>query len=98
MIIRIVKMTFEPEQVPQFLEVFNESKELIREQSGCSHLELLRDKNSPNVFFTYSYWDDETDLQNYRNSTLFKEVWAKTKILFAAKAEAWSLEQQVILS
>ncbi len=97
MIIRIVKMTFEQERVPEFLDVFNASKELIRGRSGCSHLELLKDINTPNVFFTYSYWEAESYLEDYRNSDLFKEVWAKTKILFSAKAEAWSLQQQVIL-
>ena len=64
---------------------------------GCSHLELLNDINSPNIYFTYSYWNDETDLNNYRNSELFASVWSKTKILFCAKPEAWSVEQKVVL-
>ena len=34
----------------------------------------------------------EEDLEKYRKSELFKGVWAKTKILFAEKAEAWTLE------
>ncbi len=50
MIIRIVKMTFVPEKVNEFLEIFNSSKQLIRNFAGCSHLELLNDINSPNVF------------------------------------------------
>lgn len=97
MIIRIVKMTFAPEKVDDFLKVFNSSKHLIRNMNGCSHLELLNDINSPNIFFTYSYWQSEFDLQNYRNSELFASVWGKTKILFTDKPEAWSMEQKVIL-
>lgn len=95
--IRIVKMTFDPLKVPEFLDLFNGSKQLIRNMKGCTHLELLNDTNSPNIFFTYSYWDSENDLHNYRNSELFGNIWSKTKKLFIAKAEAWSVEQKVIL-
>ncbi|MCK6649791.1 MAG: antibiotic biosynthesis monooxygenase [Bacteroidia bacterium] len=97
MIIRIVKMTFQQEKVSEFLSVFNESKTFIRNMPGCSHLELLNDINSPTVFFTYSYWDSEDALNTYRNSELFSTVWLKTKVLFSAKPEAWSVEQKIVL-
>jgi quinol monooxygenase YgiN len=97
MIIRIVKMTFEPQKVNDFRTIFNESKQLIRNMEGCSHLELLNDINTPNIYFTYSYWDSELHLENYRNSELFADVWAQTKALFSAKAEAWSAKQEVVL-
>ncbi|MCF6359357.1 MAG: antibiotic biosynthesis monooxygenase [Cyclobacteriaceae bacterium] len=93
MLIRIVKMTFEPTKVDEFLEVFEESKEKIRAMKGCSHLELLQDYNLPNSFSTYSYWNSEDDLNNYRDSKLFKEVWKKTKVLFNKKPIAFSLKQ-----
>ncbi len=95
--IRIVKMTFDPEKVSEFLELFNQSKEKIRNMSGCTGLELLKDMNSPNIYFTYSQWNSEQDLNNYRNSELFAAIWPKTKKLFAAKAEAWSVQQQAVL-
>jgi autoinducer 2-degrading protein len=93
MIIRIVKMTFNPEKTADFLEVFNASKQYIVSMPGCQHLELLQDIHSSNIFFTYSYWETENDLNNYRNSELFKSVWAKTKLLFEKKAEAWSVHK-----
>lgn len=92
MITRIVKMTFAPERVNDFLALFDESKERIAGFPGCKHLKLLNDKASGNIFFTYSIWDNEESLENYRNSDLFAGVWAKTKILFSTKAEAWSTE------
>jgi quinol monooxygenase YgiN len=97
MIIRIVKMTFEPEKVAGFLEIFNASKHFIRNFEGCTHLELLNDINSPYVFFTYSHWQSESNLNSYRKSELFADVWSKTKVLFSVKPEAWSVTQQVIL-
>ena len=97
MIIRIVKMTFQTEKVSEFHQLFIESKELIRNMPGCSHLELLNDINTPEIFFTYSYWNSENDLNNYRNSEVFANVWSRTKVLFSAKPEAWSVEHKVVL-
>lgn len=92
MFIRIVKMEFQIDKVEAFLQNFEEVKEHIRNFPGCSHLELYRDKNNSNIFFTYSKWEDESDLENYRNSSLFKEVWGVTKPMFSKKAEAWSVD------
>lgn len=94
MIIRIVRMTFQENRIKDFLAVFNESKNQIRNFEGCLHLELWNQTDEPNVFFTYSHWEEESDLENYRRSDLFNSVWSKTKILFANKPQAWSVIQQ----
>ena len=93
MVIRIVKRSFHEAHISAFLANFNQNKEQIRNFEGCQFLELYRDKQNNNVFFTYSYWDDETSLENYRHSELFKTVWAKTKPLFNKKPEAWSVDK-----
>ena len=97
MIIRIVKMTFEPDGVTEFLKEFDASKERIRNFEGCSYLDLLNDSADKTIFFTYSIWESEEHLNKYRNSELFISVWNKTKILFASKAEAWSVNKVVSL-
>ena len=98
MIIRMVKMTFKPENISAFEKIFEATKSRIRASKGCQHLELLRDVNNPNVFFTYSHWVDTEHLNMYRDSALFAEVWPATKVLFAEKPEAWSTKQKVILA
>ena len=97
MIKRIVKMTFKLDEIETFKALFNERKEQIRHFEGCQYLELLQGKNQSNIFFTYSFWNSESDLNNYRHSDLFKDTWAKTKILFDAKPEAWSVHSEVIV-
>ncbi len=93
MITRLVKLTFRADAPQNFLdEVFHDSKEKIRAVDGCEGMALLRDVNNPNVYFTRSYWQSEAHLEAYRQSELFKGVWAKTKVLFAEKAEAWTTE------
>ncbi len=91
MITRFVKLQFTPERIPEFLEVFEKSKNQIRNFPGCRHLELLNDVQNPHVFFTLSKWDSEEDLNKYRYSELFRTIWAQTKIHFEAKPETWSL-------
>lgn len=93
MLVRIVKMSFSEENIEQFLENFEGVKQNIRDFEGCQFLELYQDKQHPHIFFTYSYWNSETDLENYRHSELFKGVWAQTKPLFNDKPEAWSVDK-----
>ncbi|MFY8022373.1 MAG: putative quinol monooxygenase [Bacteroidia bacterium] len=92
MINRIVRMSFRPEEVENFLQVFEQAKSKIAAFEGCEGLNLLRDAKQPHVLFTYSYWRDENCLNHYRYSELFKETWAQTKVLFNEKAQAWSLD------
>jgi len=90
MIIRIVRMTFWPEKTGEFLEIFRSSKEKIRAFDGCRQVELLQDLHQPNVYSTYSLWESEEQLNAYRHSELFGQVWPATKALFADKPLAWS--------
>jgi autoinducer 2-degrading protein len=97
MFVRIVKMSFTEENIPVFLENFELMKDKIRNAPGNRLLELYQDKTNKCIFFTYSYWKTEEDLENYRKSELFNEVWAFTKKLFNAKPEAWSVDKLVSL-
>jgi quinol monooxygenase YgiN len=97
MFVRIVKMSFYQEHIPAFLENFEIMKTKIRNAEGNRLLELYQDKENPSIFFTYSYWETEADLENYRQSELFFDVWAFTKKLFNDKPEAWSVDKLVSL-
>lgn len=92
MIVRLVKMTFRPEETDNFIELFHTVSEKISRFEGCKNLELLRVSTEGNIFFTHSVWEDETYLEAYRNSELFLSTWKKTKALFSEKAEAWTTE------
>lgn len=97
MFIRIVKMSFHEDKIPVFLEHFHTVKEHIRNFPGNNFLEVYQDKNNPSIFFTYSIWNDEGDLEKYRQSELFNDVWTFTKALFNSKPEAWSVDKLVSL-
>ncbi len=84
-------MTFIPEKVEDFLKVFNESKDYIRSYPGCIQMQLLKDIQQNNIYYTYSHWETEEALNHYRNSSRFRDIWMNTKVNFQAKAEATSL-------
>ena len=93
MLTRIVKMTFRPDKVQDFLKLYHETHDKIAASKGCNHLELLNDIHEQNVMFTYSLWDSEQDLLNYRNSELFSYTWEQVKHWFEKDAEAWSMKE-----
>ena len=91
MIIRIVKMTFREDSSETFKEFTTSIKDTIKSFEGCLHLDIYRDIQNPNIFFSYSHWESENHLNRYRDSEFFKTTWAKTKLWFGAKPEAWSV-------
>ena len=97
MLVRIVKMTFREEEIEYFKAFFESRKQQIRHFEGCNYLELWQDRLHINVFFTYSHWQDAEALDRYRNSLFFADTWQQTKQLFAAKPEAWSVNQLAIM-
>ncbi|MXZ17163.1 MAG: antibiotic biosynthesis monooxygenase [Rhodothermaceae bacterium] len=90
MLIRIVRLTLQPDATKSFEELFQAAAPKIRQMQGCKRLELWVDSTSTNIFTTYSEWESESSLKSYRESDLFKETWAEVKPLFAAPAMAHS--------
>ena len=84
-------MQFSQDQRNEFVSLFNDRKEKIEGQEGCHSVRLFNDLKDNNVFFTYSIWSSENDLNKYRHSDFFKETWSRTKAMFEGKPEAWSV-------
>lgn len=92
MITRIVKLTFEADKIDDFLTFFETIKHQVNSFPGCYGMRLLRDVNHPAIVMTYSNWDSEESLNNYRDSVIFGTVWPTIKPWFGAKPEAWTTE------
>ena len=91
MIVRIVRMSFEYEKIEAVREFLDEVRKEIVRVPGCEHLDILQDLDRKNVFFSYSHWRSEKDLENYRKSEFFRKTWARAKLWFSEKPSAWSL-------
>ena len=92
MIVRVVRLTLSEENVSAFEEVFRTHQDAIASQPGCIGVEMLSDPDNNCIRGTLSRWRLEEDLNAYRASSLFGEVWPVTKSLLAAKPEVWSYE------
>ena len=91
MITRVVKIHFQEDKIQEFLTFFETIKFKVARQPNCFGMKLLKDKNNPEIVFTYSLWEDEQALNKYRDSELFsEEVWPKIKPWFKEKAQAWT--------
>jgi heme-degrading monooxygenase HmoA len=91
-------MSFDKSNATLFLEIFNEHRKQIRSAEGCTYLELWQtEENDSTLFFTHSRWDSEEHLNNYRHSDTFKIVWPKTKALFNAQPQAWTVNSLITL-
>lgn len=90
MITRIVKLTIDPSKKETFIAVFNNNKHHIKASEGCIGVELLQDQKFDNVFFTYSHWQHEDNLNAYRKTELFGTIWKATKATFCSLPEAWT--------
>lgn len=92
MVKRIVIMELLPDKEGLFLDIFDQVKKQIRAQEGCRGLEILKSEEDGRIsLWTISLWKDESDLERYRSSTLFKQTWSEVKPLFSGKARAWTL-------
>jgi len=94
-LLRIVRMSFIPELVPEFLEMFYETQPKIASMEGCLSVEIMQDISQSNVYYTLSRWRSEADLNAYRSSGLFKITWTKTKAMFQDKPLVYSLIETI---
>jgi quinol monooxygenase YgiN len=92
MVVRIVRMHFRTEEIETFLAIFNANRDAIRNFSGCTYMDLMRDLQSASTLVTISHWQSPDDLEQYRQSPLFRSVWTRVKPLFARRPEAFTIE------
>jgi quinol monooxygenase YgiN len=90
-ITRVVKLTFNPEYIEQFKQIFKAHQQHIALFEGCISLNGFEDLNEAGVFFTISQWANEESLNNYRYSQFFRTLWTTVKPMFAQKAVAHSM-------
>ena len=74
-VIRLIFTTVPPEAAPQAERNWKEKcATLMIRQPGCLSEQLLRCKNSPGEFISYSEWDSEESIQKYLQSEDHKDI------------------------
>lgn len=93
--VRWVQLAVDPAQRAVFLHLFKTYQSQIQNFPGCRSVELLEGPET-GQFFTLSRWSAESDLENYRTSPLFAEIWPPVKATFSAPARAWTVRPVAI--
>jgi len=93
MIIRVVKLNLRREGLDVFMSLFLPRSEHVRNFPGCQYLQLWKDVEKPDIYFSYSWWESPAHLEAYRKSEVYKEVWALLKSQFGDRPEAWTVEK-----
>lgn len=90
MIIRLVSLKFNPEHREEFLQLFEQVYPRIRARPGCLALHLVADLEASADFLTISVWRSAEDLEAYRQSDIFGEVWPQVRQMLRERARAAS--------
>ena len=86
-IIRLIHIKIDPSETDQAIQVWKkECAPLMIQQKGCVSEKLLRCRDA-HEFISYSEWDSEIDIENYRNSDAHKEIVRHARGLKGSKAE-----------
>lgn len=85
-------MEINDHDVDKFKSMIQSIQDKIKAFDGCYSVNILCDKNQKNRFFSYSTWESEEDLNNYRKSEFFTEIWSDVKKMFIKDAQAWTVE------
>ena len=93
MIKRIVKLHFQEQFTDEFLDLYKNHLNGIKNFPDCQNLEIYSTGTEKGIFITLSLWKSEEALNNYRSSQYFKDIWTSIKPWFAEKAEAWTLDK-----
>ncbi|MDG1347346.1 MAG: antibiotic biosynthesis monooxygenase [Crocinitomicaceae bacterium] len=90
MITRIVKLQFQEDKIQEFLDFFETVKHKVNAFPGCKGMRLVQDNCNRQTIMTISDWETEAELNAYRDSETFGQVWPKIKPWFEKKPEAWT--------
>lgn len=97
MIHRFVKLDFKAADMEFIKPLFDAIAPKVRGFQGCSYLEILFDVRDRGKVITYSHWESETHLENYRHSEVFQNFWATVKPAFNKPAEAISMRRDIFM-
>ncbi len=94
MIVRIVHMFFRPHALEQLMPLIHRQLRNVMSHPGCLAVKLFRDTSDPDHLCTFSIWEDQEALDDYRQSDHFIEVWSTLKSHFAKPPQAYSFKDR----
>ena len=70
----IVELRVKPEKLDQFRQAIKiNSQASLRDEPGCSHFDVVQDRDDPLHFFLYELYDDEAAFEAHRTAPHFAD-------------------------
>ncbi|MET0502538.1 MAG: antibiotic biosynthesis monooxygenase family protein [Candidatus Binatia bacterium] len=86
-IIRLIYVTVQPNQVKDAINLWkHHCAPLMIKQPGCLSEKLLECVDTPGEFISYSEWDSQIDIDNYRESQAHAEIQQHARALQGGRA------------
>ncbi len=87
-LIRIIHVTFPPDQAEKAEANWRDScAPIMLRQPGCKSEELLRCRERPGDYISFSEWEDEASIQKYLTSEDHQEIKRHNRNIEGAKVE-----------
>jgi len=86
-IVRLIFVTVKPDQVNEAVSLWkNHCAPLMIREPGCLSEKLLECADAPGEFISYSEWDSQASIDNYRNSKAHAEIQKHARALQGGRA------------
>jgi heme-degrading monooxygenase HmoA len=87
-VVRLIYVQVDPSETEHAEAIWKtECAPLMIQQKGCISEKLLRCDGSPGEYISYSEWESEGDIENYRNSEAHRQIVSHARALNGARAE-----------
>lgn len=87
-IVRLIYIKIAPEERDEAIALWKtECAPLMIKQKGCISEKLLKATDHPGEYISYSEWESQEDIENYRNSDDHREIVSHARRLKDAQAE-----------
>jgi quinol monooxygenase YgiN len=90
MIVRLVSLSFKPDKLEEFKQLYEEVVHQIRAHPGCLFVQLVTDTGGQGDCYTISHWRSQESLDAYPHSQFFRGVWPRIKEMLREKPWAQS--------
>ncbi len=92
MILRVVKMKVDLRKIDAFkLFMDNLHDEKLR-LAGCLHFDYFNERQNPSIYYSYTIWEHEKYLKQYKKTEFSKEVLQTLRDLCVEEPQAWTIQ------
>ena len=92
MIIRVVKIPIKDASINSFIKRIPIISNEVRRVSGCIHNDIFRDKMKENIFYSYTIWNSDEDIEKYLGSQYYKDIWGDLWDYFEGTPKSWKID------